>query len=395
MMGSMSKDDAELSTKRSWKHLPSHHRVWLVITCCLLIIVIFFLFHRKPPPPVLHPVPVVLSKVITKDVPVYLLALGNVTSVYTVSVKTEINGVLVAVYYKEGQLVKLQDLLAQIDNRPYLAQLTQYEGQLKRDEALLANALIDLKRYQTLWKQDSVSQQILATQEALVKQYQGNVETDQGLIAATKLNLFYCEIRSPMDGRVGLRLIDPGNFVQTTDTNPMMVLNSVDPITVIFSIPEDDVPKIVPQIVANKAVTVEAYDRLQNTLLATSQLLVTDNQINTTTGTLKLRATFNNKALKLFPNQFVNIKVLVDEIKQASVIPTSAVQYSNNKGKFVYALKADNTVAVTPIKVGVTSGEDTVVLSGLNLGQRVVVDGINKLKNGSHVRELAQKTGVG
>lgn len=326
----------------------------------------------------------VLAVVHTKDVPLYIPALGNVIATYTITVKTQINGLLMRVLYKEGQVVKKGDLLAEIDERPLLAQLTQYQGQLVRDQALLANALVDLQRYQRLWKQDSVSQQTLATQESLVRQYQGDVKIDEGLIESTKVNLLYCHIISPIDGRVGLRLVDPGNFVQTSDTTGLVVITSITPMTVIFTIPEDDLSKILPRAFTDKNIKVEAYDRRQYKRLATGTLLTIDNQIDTTTGTVRLRAVFNNKERMLFPNQFVNIRLSVTTIKNATVIPTAAVQHGE-KGDFVYLLNPDFTVKTQAIKVGVTSGDETVIQQGLSFGQQVVVDGTDKLTNGAKV----------
>lgn len=359
--------------------------LWLLFLLALVLLVYYFFFHNTKKPQPKKPAAVVLTVVQSKNVPVYIAALGNVTATYTITVKTQINGLLMKVLYKEGQLVKKGDLLAEIDQRLLLAQLTEYEGQLVRDQALLANALIDLKRYQRLWSQDSISQQTLATQESLVKQYQGAVEIDQGLIESTKVNLIYCNITSPIDGRVGLRLVDPGNFVQTSDTTGIAVVTSLNPITVIFTIPEDDVPKVLPLVLAKKSIRVEAYDRQQNTLLATGALLTMDNQIDTTTGTVRLRAEFDNQENKLFSNQFVNIQLLVNNLPDARVVSTAAIQHGS-KGDFVYLLKPDFTVSVKSIKVGISYGDDTVIQDGLSVGDQVVVDGVDKLSNGVKVR---------
>lgn len=388
---------AKSTQKKKKSVLPSHWKehwfaesfLGLLILIVLLLSLPWFYFTTK------HSsknnakdIPIVAGISTTRDVPIYLSALGNVTPVYTVTIQSQINGYLMKVLFKEGDLVKKNQLLAQIDTRPYEALLTQYEGDLKRDTALLENANIDLKRYQTLWKQDSVSQQTLATQQALVKQYEGNIETDLGLIQSTKVNLIYCNIISPIDGRIGLRLVDPGNFVQTTNTTGIAVVTTEDPMTVIFPVAEDYVPQLVPQAYANKELKVEAYNRQQTQLLATGKLLALNNQIDPTTGTVKLRAIFDNKENKLFPNQFVNVKILVDTLKQAIVIPTSAIQHSTSED-FVYLLNADNTVSVKKIVVGPASGDDTVIQSGLEPDQHVVVDGADKLMNGSHVRVQA------
>jgi multidrug efflux system membrane fusion protein len=327
---------------------------------------------------------VVLAASHTGNIPVYVTALGNVTPTYTVTVKTQINGILIRVLFKEGQLVKTGELLAEIDPSPYLAQLTQYEGQLKRDLALLANARVDLTRYQKLWGQDAVSQQTLATQESLVQQDEGAVKTDQGLLEATKVNLAYTRITSPIDGRVGLRLVDPGNFVQTSDTTGLMVINTLNPITVIFTIPENDIPAVAKQVYDNKILTVSAYDRNENSLLATGKLLTIDNQIDPTTGTVKLRAQFPNDDNRLFPSQFVNVKLLTKTLLNATIVPTAAIQYGNN-GAFVYLLNNNLTVTAKPIKPSITTGSVTAISTGLSPAQLVVVEGADKLSDGAKV----------
>lgn len=379
-----------------WPIIPKQcWTIWLPLIV-LSLLVIFYLIkqHYDNIKPSHQGAPVVLTTVQQKNVPVYISALGNVTATYTVTVKTQVNGLLMKVLYKEGQTVKKGDLLVEIDQRPLLAQLTQYKGQLLRDQALLDNALIDLKRYQTLWKQDSISQQTLATQVSLVHQYQGDVENDRGLIKSTEVNLMYCHIIAPFDGRVGLRLVDPGNFVQTSDTTGLVVITSVNPITVIFTVAEDDVPKLIPQVFIKKNIEAKAYDRQQNRLLDTGTLITIDNTIDTTTGTVKLRAQFANKKNNLFPNQFVNIKLLVDDLKNATIVTTAAIQHGNT-GDFVYLYQQNGTVKTQNINVGVTYGDDTVILKGLNPGQQVVLDGADKLTNHMPVRvALRQKDGA-
>lgn len=332
-----------------------------------------------------QPAPVLVKEVTSSNVPVYIDALGSVTPTFNVTVRTTINGILTKVLFQEGQEVKKGDLLATIDSRPFEAQLLQYQGQLERDEAQLANAEIDLKRYQTLWKQDSVSQQTLATQEALVKQLKGSVLTDQGLIAATKVNLIYCNITSPVDGRIGLRLVDAGNFVQTSDTNGIAVVNTLNPITVIFTIPETKIPEVREKIYAGQTFQVLAYNQEQTKLLATGSLITIDNQIDQNTGTVRLKAEFNNEHYSLFPSQFVNIKLLVKILSNALIVPTSAIQYTTT-GNFVYVLNTDHTVSMKQVDVGITSGEMTTINSGLTVGQRVVVEGTDALTDGAKVR---------
>lgn len=357
--------------------------IWCVVLAILVLIILIqhwpFGNHKLPPA-----IPVVVAPVKTANVPVNLLALGSVVPTATITVRTRINGQLLQVLYKEGQMVKKDELLAEIDPRPYQAQLTQYEGQLLRDQALLANAELDLKRYQTLWRQDSVAKQTLDTQTALVKQYQGNVKADEGLIQATKVNLIYCEITSPVDGRVGLRLVDAGNLVQTTDTTGIAVVTALNPITVIFALPEDNIPEILEQINAGQTLTVKAYDRQQNKILAIGKLLTIDNQIDPTTGTVKLRAQFDNEKNTLFPNQFVNAELLVKILPNATIVPTAAIQHGT-PDSFVYVLKTDNTVTVRPVEVGVVWGEYTVIKKGVLPRQIVIVEGADKLREGARV----------
>ncbi|WP_058535531.1 efflux RND transporter periplasmic adaptor subunit [Legionella saoudiensis] len=379
-------------SKKKWvippgwkKRFPSESSLGLfILILVLLLVLVWYFFAKKHNPNPVKPIPIVSGVVTTRDVPIYISALGTVTPVYTVTVQSQINGLLMQVLFKEGDLVKKGQLIAQIDQRPYEALLTQYQGDLKRDTALLENARIDLKRYQTLWKENSISQQTLATQQALVKQYEGNVETDLGLIQSTKINLIYCNITSPIDGRVGLRLIDPGNFVQTSTTSGIAVITTHDPITVIFPIAEDFVPQVAPQAFKGKNLEVKVYNRQQNKLLATGKLIALNNQIDPATGTVKLRAIFDNKESKLFPNQFVNVQILVNTLTKATLVPTSAIQHTTSED-FVYIVNADHTVTTTPVVMGPASGDDTVISQGLAPGQHVVIEGADKLMNGSKI----------
>jgi multidrug efflux system membrane fusion protein len=324
---------------------------------------------------------VVLADAHTADVPVYLSALGTVTAANSVTVRTQINGHLLKVLFNEGQMVKTGDVLAEIDSQPYQAQLMQFQGQLSRDEALLANAQRDLKRYKAVYPQGGVSQQTYDTQISLVKQLEGTVKADQGQVAGAQINLNYCQIKSPIEGRVGLRHVDPGNFVQISDSNGLAVINTIQPITILFSIPEDKVPQLMQQVSSGKELIVEAFDRSQNKLLAIGKLLTLDNQIDVATGTIKLKALFKNQDDRLFPNQFVNVKLLMDTLHGATLIPTAAIQ-QGAKGSFVYVANKDSTVSLKPVVAGVTIGDNSTV-TGVVIGQKVVVEGADKLIDGA------------
>jgi multidrug efflux system membrane fusion protein len=318
------------------------------------------------------------------DIRVMLNELGTVTPLATVIVKTQLNGPLVEVGFQEGQLVQKGDFLAQIDPRPYQVALEQAQGQLAHDQGLLLQAQTDLKRYQTLGKQDSIAQQQVDDQKFLVAQYTGTVQTDQGAVDSAKLNLTYAHIIAPVTGQVGLRQVDAGNYVQTSDANGIVVLTQLQPISVIFSVPEDNLPPIIRERAAGHTLVAEAYDRANATLLATGELTTLDNQIDTTTGTLKLRATFANPDELLIPNQFVNIRLLVSTMKDSVRVPVPAVQ-RGEPGTFVYLINADNTVSVRVIKVGPVDGAFQAVLSGLQPGDRVVTDGTDRLRDGAAV----------
>jgi multidrug efflux system membrane fusion protein len=330
------------------------------------------------------PQPVGFATVDKGNIRIMLNELGTVTSLDTVTVQTQISGTLQEIGFTEGQVVKKGDFLAQIDPRPYQAALEQAQGTLAKDQGSLAQAQTDLKRFQTLGRQDSIAQQQVDDQRFLVQQLTGTVQTDQGSVDAAKVNLAYCHIISPIDGQVGLRLIDLGNYVQTSSTTGLVVIAQIQPISVIFAVPEDSLPDIIQRLRAGASLQVEAYDRANTKLLATGTLSALDSQISTTTGTLNLRATFANPDEMLYPNQFVNARLLVNTMQDAVRVPVPAVQ-RGEPGTFVYLINANNTVSVRPIKVGPVDGNYEAVLSGLNPGDKVVTDGTDRLKDGAEV----------
>src|ERR1700761_2384731 len=330
------------------------------------------------------PMSIVPETVGKGDIGVNLNALGTVTSLATVTIRTQISGYLTKVVFKEGDEVKKGDLLAEIDPRPYEAALAQQRGQLARDEATLKGAQVDLARYQGLAAQNAVPHQQLDTQIALVATDQGAVEADRAMVKAAEVNLAYTKIVSPLDGRVGLRQVDQGNYVTPGDTNGIVVVTQLQPMSVIFTLPEDNVLAVTKPMHAGQSLQAVAMDRGNTQKLATGALTNIDNQIDTATGTFKLRAQFDNADESLFPNQFVNVQLLVDTKRDQMVVPTSAIQ-RGAPGTFVYLVGPDSTVSVRPVKLGVAQGERQAIVSGLAIGDTVVTDGVDRLRDGAKV----------
>ncbi|HUB82387.1 MAG TPA: efflux RND transporter periplasmic adaptor subunit [Bryobacteraceae bacterium] len=340
-------------------------------------------------------VPVVAVKAHKGNIGVYINGLGNITPIYTDMVKSRVDGELMSIHFKEGDIVHKGDLLIEIDPRPYQVALEQAEGQKARDEAILANARVDLDRYANLLKQNAVNEQQWATQKALVEQTVGTVKTDQGIIDADKLNLVYCNITASISGRIGLRLVDPGNIVHATDTNPMLVITQVQPISAIFTVAEDDLGRILRKIAAGQHLQVDAYARDGfNTRIGTGTLETVDNQIDPTTGSLRLRAIFDNSDNQLFPNQFVNLRLLLEQKNGVVLVNNAAIQRYNNI--FVWVVKDDHTVTARTITLGVAEGDYTEVTSGLDAGDVVVMTGVDKLSEGAPVTvAMADETPAG
>lgn len=331
-----------------------------------------------------EPTPVRVADVVTGDFPVYYKALGTVTAINTVNVRSRVAGELVKVNFQEGQRVKAGDLLAEIDPRSYEIALQQAQGTLAQNQAQLKNAQIDLQRYKGLFAEDSIARQTLDTQQALVGQYQGTIQTNQAAVNDAKLNLDFTRIRAPIAGRLGLRQLDIGNLVAANDTSALVVITQVQPITVAFTLPESELTPVLARYRSGAKLTVEAWDRGDTRKQATGVLGSLDNQIDTTTGTLKFKARFDNQDEALFPNQFVNVRLLSDTLKGVVLVPSAAVQYGVD-GTFVYAMDGNDKVKIRQLKVGPTDGTNTVVEQGLAQGDRVVLEGTDRLRDGSRV----------
>ena len=338
------------------------------------------------------PIPVGLAAATKGDIPIVIKALGTVTPLATVTVKAQITGQLTQVAFTEGQSVKQGDLLAVVDPRPYVVALQQAQGTLDKDQALLKNAQIDLQRYKTLVAQDSIARQQYDTQASLVRQYEAAIVTDQALVDNAKLNLVYTRIIAPVSGRIGLRLVDQGNYVTLGDATGICIITQMQPMSVMFTIPEDFLPQVRKRLRDGATLQTTALDRAQKNELGTGKVSTHDNQIDLTTGTVKLRAVFDNADEALFPNQFVNVRLLADTVKDAIVVPVAAIQ-RGQPGTFVYRVKPDDTVEIRVVETGVTDGERIAVVKGLAIGDEVVIDGTDRLRDGAKIRRPGSAPG--
>jgi multidrug efflux system membrane fusion protein len=335
-------------------------------------------------------VPVVTVQAAKGTLKVSLDALGSVTPANSVLVRPRVSGQLLRLHFSEGETVKAGQLLAEIDPRPYAALVTQTQGQLAKDKALLKHALLDLERYRSLWRQDSIARQILDTQQALVEQYQGQVQISQGQVDDARLQLDYARITAPIAGRVGLRMVDPGNQMQATDTSGLVRITQLQPMHVLFTLPEDSLPRLLEKLATGERLAVEAYDRSLRKRLAEGALLSLDNQIEAASGTVRLKAEFANNDGALFPNQFVNIRLRLYTLSDATLLPSEAIQ-RGAKGNFVYALDEHNRVRRQAVELGALDAQRVEVLSGLLAGERVVLDGIDRLRDGTLVKPQAER----
>ncbi len=340
--------------------------------------------RTRPGGPSGAPTPVVAAPATVGAIDIVMAGLGTATPLRTVTVRSRVDGELMRVLFQEGEIVKEGQLLAEIDPRSFKVQLEQAEGQLARDRALLENAKLDLERYQALFKQDSIAKQQVDTQVSLVRQYEGAVRVDRSQIDSAKLQLAYTSITAPLAGRVGLRLVDAGNIVRAGDASGLVVITQLQPVAVLFTVPQDAVPAVMRRMQSGEQIPVEAWDREQKAKLADGALVSADNQVDPATGTVKLKAQFANDDRALFPNQFVNVRMKLDRLNDAIVIPAAAVQ-RGAQGLFVYVVRPDNTVAQRPVKLGPTEGLRVAIVDGLAAGELVVTDGMDRLRPGAQV----------
>ncbi|MGZ3607334.1 MAG: MdtA/MuxA family multidrug efflux RND transporter periplasmic adaptor subunit, partial [Syntrophales bacterium] len=386
------KQEKSAPFKKIRQVFSGHRWVWLLAACLLAIgVCAYFVYSgwmssaaRKQGNAPARAVPVVTATAAKGDINIYLNGLGSVTPLNTVTVKSRVDGQLMRVLFKEGEVVDKGALLVEIDPRPFEAQLTQALGQMARDQALLANARLDLQRYHDLVAEDSIAKQLYDTQKSLVHQLEGTVKVDQGQIDNARLQIVYSRITAPVGGRIGLRLVDPGNIVHATDANGLAVITQLQPITVIFTIPEDSLPPVLAKLKSGERMPVIALNREQTKKIAEGSLLTVDNQIDPTTGTVRLKALFPNKDNELFANQFVNARLLIGVKKGTTVVPTAALQQST-RGTFVYVVTPELTAAVRAVKVGPAEGDNVSIDEGLSPGELVVVEGADRLREGNKV----------
>ncbi len=381
---------ADTDARPEWQKRLRSRRVLVIAGVLLAIALLAWLLTPKATHPPAGrfagggPMPVVAARAQSGDMPITLIGLGAVTPLATVTVQSQISGLIMQILFKEGQTVKTGAPLFLIDPRPYQVALEQAQGALVRDQALLDNAHIDLTRYQTLWKQDSIAEQQLATQKSLVVQDEGTVKTDQAQIDAQKLNLVYCHITSPIPGRVGLQQVNVGNYITPAEPNGLVVITQTKPITVVFTLAEDAIPDLMQQVHAGQTLAVTAWDRSNTHQLATGTLQSVDSQIDPTTGTVKLKAIFPNDNESLFPQQFVNVVLLLNTLHGATLIPQAGVQ-RGAPGTYVYVVDPDQTVSVRTVSLGPGDANNVSIKQGLTPGELVVVDGADKLKDGAKV----------
>lgn len=397
----MSEEKAQPGASAPAKPAPARPLAWLrrrwltVLVVCLLIGAGAFAFmrwgdaqqqqqQRSARSGAARATPVVARAATTGDINIYLTGLGTVTPLQAVTVKSRVDGQLMKVLFTEGQMVKTGDVLAEIDPRPFQVQLTEAEGQMARDQALLANARIDLERYSRLYAQDSIAKQQVDTQAALVRQYEGTVKIDQSSIDNARLQLTYSRITAPISGRLGLRQVDAGNIIRASDQTGLVVITQLNPITVVFTIPQDSLPGVLKRMQTGERLPVEGYDREQKVKLASGTLLTVDNQIDPATGTVRLKAQFPNQDHTLFPNQFVNVRMLVDTHRGVTIVPGAAIQ-RGSQGTYVYIVKPDRTAALRTVKLGAIEGDKVEIAAGVTGGELVVVEGTDRLRDGASV----------